>query len=214
MGKILEMMFQSMPRLTLPGTALARLALTLTFCAALTGCGAPLMQAALARASGPASVPVAKPVKDSPQIAMTLVSRGIKFPLQQLDAQGDIRLWAAGDGAQVALRDGMLIATRGFGMDLMSADVPSVAGLAGDHGRIMHYLDGTDTPIRRNYRCSTSALAADDKMPNTTHLREVCISDAGKITNDYWVSAGNRLVKSRQWVSQGVGYAIFDTVDQ
>ncbi len=204
MGKILEMMSQPT----------FRLALALIFCAALTGCGAPLVQVALARVSGPASVAVAKPAKDSPQIAMTLVSRGIKFPLQQLDAQGDIRLWAAGDGAQVALRDGMLISTRGFGMDLMSAEVPSVAGLAGDHGRVMHYLDGTDTPIRRTYHCSTSTVAPDDKMPGSAHLREVCIGDAGKITNDYWILSGNRLVKSRQWVSQGIGYAIFDTVGQ
>ena len=209
MGKVLEMRSQSFPRVTF-----LRLVVSLTFCVAIAGCGAPLMQVALARASGPASVAVAKPVKDSPQITMTLVSRGIKFPLQQLDTQDDVRLWASGDGAQVALRDGMLISTRGFGMDLMSADVPSVAGLMGDHGRIMHYLDGTDTPIRRSYQCSTSVVAADDKMPNTTHLREVCISDAGKITNDYWISAGNRLVKSRQWISQGVGYAIFNTVDR
>lgn len=191
-----------------------RLALGLSLCAALAGCGAPLVQAALARAAGSSGAAVTKPGKDGPQIAMTLVSRGIKFPLQQLDAQGNIRLWAAADGAQVALRDGVLISTRGFGMDLMSADVPTVAALVGggaEHSRTHHYLDGADTPNRRSYTCSVAVAANDAKMPKTTHLQETCRSDAGRITNDYWLSGGNQIIKSRQWVSQGVGYAIFDT---
>jgi hypothetical protein len=48
-------------------------------------------------------------------------------------------------------------------------------------------------------------------MPGTSHVQETCRSDAGLITNDFWISAGNRVAKSRQWVSQGVGYVIFDT---
>jgi hypothetical protein len=207
MGTVLEMTLQR----------ISRLALGLSLCAALAGCGAPLVQAALARAAGSSGATVAKPAKDGPQIAMTLVSRGIKFSLQQLDAQDNIRLWAAADGAQVALRDGVLISTRGFGMDLMSADVPSVAALVGggsDHSRTHHYLDGNDTPIRRSYTCSVAVAAADEKMPDTRHLQESCRSDAGRITNDYWLSGANRIIKSRQWVSQGVGYAIFDTTAQ
>lgn len=201
MGKILEMTLQPM----------FRLFLALILSAALTGCGLPLVKGALSRVGGPTATPVTKPAKDSPQIAMTLVSRGIKFPMQQLDSQGNIVVWAAADGVQVALKDGVLISTRGFGMDLMSADVPTVAALSGDHNRTHHYLDGTDRPIRRAYVCSTVAAAGGDAVPNTTHLQESCVSDAGSITNDFWISGGNRIVKSRQWVSQGVGYAIFDT---
>lgn len=201
MGKVLEMMRNPMPRLVL-GLCLS---------AAMAGCGSPLVQAAVARASGPSATSAVKPPKDSPQIAMTLVSRGIKFPLQLLDTQGNIRLWTAGDGAQVALQDGVLISTRGFGMDLMSADVPGVAALMADHSRTHHYLDGTDTPIRRNYACTVAAKPGDEKNPNTTHIQESCRSNAGKITNDFWISAQNRVVKSRQWISSGVGYAIFDT---
>jgi hypothetical protein len=146
MGKVLEMMLHP----------ILRLAAVMTACASLGGCGSPLVKVALARAAGPSAPAAIKPAKDSPQIAMTLVSRGIKFPMQQLDVDGNVRLWAAADGAQVALRDGILISTRGFGMDLMSADVPSVAGLLADHSRTHHYLDGTDTPIRRSYTCTAA----------------------------------------------------------
>lgn len=201
MGKVLEMMLHP----------ILRLAAVMTACASLGGCGSPLVKVALARAAGPSAPAAIKPAKDSPQIAMTLVSRGIKFPMQQLDVDGNVRLWAAADGAQVALRDGILISTRGFGMDLMSADVPSVAGLLADHSRTHHYLDGTDTPIRRSYTCTAATEPGGDKMPGTSHVQETCRSDAGLITNDFWISAGNRVAKSRQWVSQGVGYVIFDT---
>ncbi len=203
MGTVLEMRMQ--------------LISALAICGALAGCGSPLVKVAMARAAGPSAQAAIKPAKDSPQIAMTLVSRGIKFPLQQLDAQGTVQLWAAGDGAQVALQDGILISTRGFGMDLMSAAVPSVAvltGAAAQHSRTHHYLDGTDTPIRRSYDCSVTTAEPDEKIPNAVHLQEACRSTAGLITNDYWISGGNRVVKSRQWISQGVGYAIFDTASQ
>lgn len=204
MGKVLEMTLQP----------LSRLALGLCLCATLAGCASPLVKAAMARAAGPSAVSAVKPPKDSPQIYMTLVSRGIKFPMQLLDTQSNIKLWASTDGAQVALQDGILISTRGFGMDLMSAAVPSLAALAADHGRTHHYLDGADKPIRRSYDCTVAVAAKDENMPNSTHLQETCRSDAGKITNDYWFSEGKRLVKSRQWISQGVGYAIFDTAQQ
>lgn len=204
MGKVLEMTLQPM----------SRLVLALMLSATLTGCGSPLVQVALSRVGGPTAQVAAKPSKDSPQIAMTLVSRGIKFPMQLLDTQDNIRLWAAADGAQVALKDGMLISTRGFGMDLMSADVPSVAALSGDHSRTHHYLDGSDQPIRRAYTCTVATAAGGDDVSNSTHLQETCRSDAGSITNDFWIAGGNRIVKSRQWVSQGVGYAIFDTAGQ
>lgn len=204
MGTVLEMRLQSF----------YPVALGLALCAALAGCASPLVQAAVARAAGPTAAAAVKPAKGSPQIAMTLVSRGIKFPLQLLDSQRNIQLWTAADGAQVALRDGVLVSTRGFGMDMMSADVPSVAGLAVDHARTHHYLDGADTPIRRSYACTVAVTENGEKIPNTTHLQESCRSDAGKITNDFWVSSANRVVKSRQWISQGVGYAIFDTGGQ
>lgn len=204
MGKVLEMKMH--PVLHLAAIAVA--------CAVLAGCGSPLVQAAMARAAGPVASPVASPAKDSPQIAMTLVSRSIKFPLQQLDADGDVRLWAAADGVQVALRDGLLISTRGFGMDLMSAEVPAVADLWADHTRTHHYLDGADTPIRRSYSCSVATAPGDEKVPGTTHVQETCRGDAGRITNDYWITSKNRLARSRQWVSQGVGYVIFDTAAQ
>ena len=186
----------------------------------LVGCAAvPLAKAALSKVGGGKSPIIAKPAKDSAAITMTLVSRGIKFPIQRLAVKGDVTLWTAADGAQVALREGMMISTRGFGMDLMSADVPSVADLIDEnprHGRVNTVLNGLDTTVRRSYDCvvtpvtDTSGTAGG--APETAyHVLETCQSDAGRIKNEYWIDSGGAVVKSKQWISSGVGYAIFDT---
>ncbi len=181
----------------------------------LTGCAAvPLAKAAMSRVGGGTSPIIAKPAKDSASITMTLVSRGIKFPIQQLAVKGDVVLWTAADGAQVALRDGLLISTRGFGMDLMSADVPSVADLsdaAPAHPRVNTFLNGLDTPVRRSYDCVVTPVLTADDPAVAYHVLETCQSDAGIIKNEYWIDAGGAVVKSKQWISSGVGYAIFDT---
>jgi len=181
----------------------------------LGACSAvPLAKAALSRVGGGPAPIIAKPAKDSTAITMTLVSRGIKFPIQQLAVKGDVVLWTAGDGAQVALRNGIMISTRGFGMDLMSADVPTVADLLDElpqHARVNTFLDGLDTPVRRNYDCEVAPVT-DTKEPQTAfHVQETCQSAAGRIKNEYWIDADRAVVKSKQWISSGVGYAIFDT---
>ena len=186
----------------------------------LVGCSAvPLAKAALSRVGGGKSPIIAKPAKDSDAITMTLASRGIKFPIHRLAVKGDVTLWTAADGAQVALREGMLISTRGFGMDLMSADVPSVADLIDEnpqHGRVNMFLDGLDTPVRRSYDCVvtpvTDTNGTDVGAPAVAyHVLETCQSDTGRIKNEYWIDGGGAVVKSKQWISAGVGYAIFDT---
>ena len=62
---------------------------------------------------------------------------------------GDVQTWSSTGYQTIALRGGILIATRGFGPDLMSAVAPSVAKVAsatGTTNRRYHYLDGADQP--------------------------------------------------------------------
>ncbi len=213
MGKVLEM-----TRLPSILFWFAPLAVLLSACSAmpLAKAAVPLAKAALSRVGGGTAPVVAKPAKDSDQITMTLVSAKIKFPIQSLATKGDVTLWSSGDGAQVALRNGFLISTRGFGMDLMSADVPSVADLLDAnpvHSRKNTYLDGLDTSVRREYSCVVTPVT-DRTGPDVTYqLLETCESDAGRITNVFWIDSANSIVRSKQWISSGVGYAIFDTAN-
>ncbi len=157
--------------------------------------------------AAPATLP-----KDAPSTMVTLRSRGIKFPMTVIDRDGSGTILAGIDGSQMILRDGVLIGTRGFGLDLMSATVPTVGELVGGattHERRADYLDGTDSPDRRSYTCETKPGAGDSGPKTAHHILEVCRGREGRITNEYWIDGGLRIVQSKQWVSQGVGYAEF-----
>lgn len=208
MGKVLEMI--TSPKLCLPSCFLLLVALA-------SGCSAvPLAKAAISRVGGAAAPAVVSPAKGSDQISMTLVSRSIKFPLSRLATKGDVTLWAAADGAQVALRNGFLISTRGFGMDLMAADVPPVSDLTdatAAHSRQNTYLDGADTALNRVYSCISTPVANRSGPKTTYQMMETCESQAGRIKNEFWIDSNMTIVRSKQWISAGVGYAIFDTAE-
>ncbi len=206
MGKVLEMM--------------SRLALVLALASgALSGCGgkaAALLAVPLQKALGQsAPAPGATAAARGPVLVASLPSQGRALQLHVLDRDGPVTTWATQDGLQIMLRDGMLIQTRGLGMDLMSATVPSLAQIAAmsGHNRSHFYLEGSDKPFRRDYTCVVEAGAADKNLPKARHLVETCDGPAGFITNHYWLEGGN-LVTSKQWVSQGVGFAVMASGQQ
>ena len=187
-----------------------RLVTALAVAALLSGCAAsPLAQVALNKMGGGASSAAAQPAKGAAEKWVTLLNRGVKFKAAQLSERDGVSIWAAKDGSQVFLRGPMLVGTRGFGRDLMSADAPTLAVLAAGHAHQRSYydMDGTDTMIRHVYDCTAGSGDAKDALPGTTLLVEDCVSDLGKIRNRFWVSPAGSVVKSKQWVSQGVGYA-------
>ncbi len=189
---------------------LHRSLIALTAVAALAACNAAVMKTAASKVLGPSATPAVKPAAGAPQIWLTLVSRGIKFPMTQIDQHDGVTIYASTDGAQVFLRNGILIGTRGLGRDLMSADAPTPAALraGGAHQRSYYDLDGTDTTIRHLFTCKVERDAAD-----TTAIAEACAADIGTIRNQYWFNSAGSVSKSRQWVSQGVGYAAVERKD-
>lgn len=181
----------------------------------LSACGTAGRVAApvIGMVSGAKSAPaIAATPKGAPTMEVTLRQRGIKFPMSLLERKGPVSIWQASDGAQLFLRDGMVIGTRSFGLDLMSATVPSAGELVGGaatHSRTHHYLDGADSPVRRAYTCTTEPGTSDKGPTVAHHVVEICQSDVGRIRNEFWIDGGLNVVQSRQWVSQGVGYAEF-----
>ncbi len=189
---------------------LRRSLLILTAAVSLAACNAAAVKTAASKLLGPSASPAVKPAAGAPQIWLTLVSRGIKFPMTQISQRDGVTIYASKDGAQVFLRNGILIGTRGFGRDLMSADAPSPATLrAGSpHQRSYYDLDGTDTTIRHVFTCKVERDAAAGNA-----IAEACAADIGTIRNQYWFDSAGSVSKSRQWVSQGVGYAAVERKD-
>ena len=122
---------------------------------------------------------------------------------------GDVVTWASSTQQSVALRDGILTATRGFGTDLMSAHVPALAQVqrgSGNFGRDYYDLDGADQSRRLSYVC-TFKQAGEQTIDvfgasyATRKVIEVCHSPNLSFENDYWFDADGSLRQSTQHVS-------------
>lgn len=184
--------------------------LTLAAVLTLTACNSAAVTKAARSLIGPTGSPAVKPAAGAPQIWLSLLSRGIKFPMTQVATRDGVTIYASKDGAQVFLRNGILIGTRGLGRDLMSADAPNPAALrsGAPHQRSYYDLDGTDTMIRHVFTCTVERDLAGENG-----VVEACTADIGRIRNQYWFDSAGSVSKSRQWVSQGVGYAAVERKD-
>ncbi len=199
---------------------IGRLILALTLVSGtVSGCGGKataLLAVPVAAVLGrTAPAPGTGAAAKGPSLVASLPTQGRVLQLYVLDRDGPVTTWATPDGLQIMLRDGLLIQTRGLGFDLMSATVPSLGQIAAmtPHTRSHYYLEGSDTAFRRDYSCTVETGAADAALPKARHLVETCNGPAGFITNHYWMQGG-KLVKSQQWVSQGIGYAVMANAPQ
>jgi len=123
--------------------------------------------------------------------------------------------WVTGDGVSLSFRNGVLVATRGLGQDLMAADVSDVlAALHAGQGpalRIHDYLDGEEQVRRRSFYCTIrtegrETLHIYELSVTTRRLAETCKNPTITFTNRYWISSGNRIRQSHQWAGPLVGY--------
>jgi hypothetical protein len=155
-----------------------------------------------------------------PVLRASIERRGFDSFLTILDSRDNVVTWKTKDGTTFALRNGVLIQTRGLGPDLMSSNVPSLAQLSqdgGTHTRQYFFLGPNDQPTRRTYDCTvlvvgTEEIVIFERTHQVTHATETCVrGQAGKISNDFWIE-GDTVRKSRQWASALTGYVEFERV--
>ncbi|MEX0304001.1 MAG: YjbF family lipoprotein [Leisingera sp.] len=130
---------------------------------------------------------------------------------------GAIEVWRTQDNVSLSLRQGMVIATRGLGNGLLSAQVPAADGAAGPaHGGARRYTVRTDGNGQAvlNMACSLTDLGPApveivEVTHPTRHLQEHCEGSGGVVVNDYWVDSRPgraRVWQSRQWAGPETGY--------
>lgn len=188
------------------------LGLSLLAVAALAACGSPLVGKLATKAVGLKSTAAqATPAKDAPEIWLTLANKKVKFAMAKLQTRDGVDIMAAADGTQVFLRDGMLIGSRGFGQDLMSAEAPSMATVRSQagHRRVSFQMDGTDTMQREDFNCTVQALP---QPPDSTiqSLEERCESPLRVIRNQFTFDNRGSVLKTRQWLTKGIGYSLIE----
>ena len=107
------------------------------------------------------------------------------------------------DGISISLQDGVLVATRGLGFDLMTADVSAVqSGLRNGSRavRVHRYLDGEDQVVIKSFVCDYSG---------TTKVVETCYGNDNNFENRYSMVAG-QIAESRQWIGPQLGYIVLE----
>lgn len=144
----------------------------------------------------------------------TVLARKAGATLAQFGQNAGVTTYTTADSTTLALREGVLVATRGLGEDLMSAAAPSaaqIAAAAGHYEREYHFIGALDEKRSLRIPCTLApgGSATAEVVGVTYSLREVietCSSEAGTITNAYYLEPGGRIRISRQWASPTLGY--------
>jgi hypothetical protein len=143
--------------------------------------------------------------------------------LRPLAQNGPNRTWITADGVTLTFRNGVVVATRGLGEDLMSADTAAAEAALGNRRagpavRTHWRLDGDHRQVRIRYDCEFVAEGSEtieiiEERHATVRFREICRSGESWIENRYWIGARDGVVwRSRQWVSPKVGYLAIDVL--
>ncbi|OZA04916.1 MAG: hypothetical protein B7Y02_16015 [Rhodobacterales bacterium 17-64-5] len=125
---------------------------------------------------------------------------------------GAVTTWASNSSQTVALQDGILVATRGFGPDLMSARVPDLAQVrraSGYFHRGYAALDGADQSHLLEYDCTFAEAGREniDVFGKTYAARKVTESCEGPdmvFQNAYWFDQIGVLRQSDQHATAGL----------
>lgn len=151
---------------------------------------------------------------DVPVDLVTFEGLRLVAAITPVGVNGGVETWASLDQKSVALRDGMVVATRGIGPDLISASVPGPARVAagGSWERVLVTLDGDDQQQRLRLSCNAVQAGAArivilERSHDTRLVRETCTAPGMQITNEYWFEGGSKLRQSRQWLGRELGHA-------
>ena len=156
----------------------------------------------------------------TPMIMAEIPALKLTTFLVPLAQNGDIETWSTADDKTISFRQGIMVATRGLGPDIMQAIAPTLAQLAsgtGSHDRSYYYLDGADQTQRFDYHCTvavagTETITVVSEPHATRHVTESCAGKAGKFVNDYWFEGGVFLRQSKQLLVQPLGSVTFQRV--
>lgn len=147
-------------------------------------------------------------------IMVRVASKGITAPMVLAGRNADVLTFSGGGVVSLSMRDGVILATRGFGDDLMSARTPTLRQLtsgARSYQRSYELLDGLNRLQEYTAGCNvepsgTEPVSLLGRIITTRVIAETCVIDAGRIDNRYWISPAGKVVQARQWISPSIGF--------
>ena len=103
--------------------------------------------------------------------------------------------------AGVLMNGGLVVSTRGFGNDLLMADVSGFRSALASRGQYtrVHRLLGTENQtIIQSYTCQISVSGQT--------ATESCAGASGEFQNTYALGSNGRIQSSRQWTTPEIGF--------
>ncbi|HGG06707.1 MAG TPA: hypothetical protein ENK28_14705 [Aliiroseovarius sp.] len=127
--------------------------------------------------------------------------------------------WLTADRQSLILKRGVLTGSRGLGEDLMASVSDGAIALItsrrnGQATRSYQYLAGSGDTVSRTLSCQIAAAGEEQVSFGEINAKakimtEICSGDGLSIQNAYWVDGSGRVVKSRQWLGEAIGYIAF-----
>ena len=172
----------------------------------------------LVKSSSPVNVVVvAENTTHAATITARIPSIGAAGTLVSPGRNGDVETWTTPDQRALSYRQGVLVATRGLGFDLMAADVSgtlAALGHGGTYTRKMRYLNGNNQSVYLTFTCTMTVstpqnMTINGVARNIASEVETCTMGAITFTNHYWM-AGSQVVKATEWIGPELGYLTTD----
>jgi hypothetical protein len=210
MGALLAMMKRARLAAMLAGAALG-----------VAGCDT---LSAMAPGGGATTKRISLDQLGQPRLRASLERRGTSALMHVTGRNGDVVTWETPQRISVSLADGVLVATRGLGHDLMSVEVREArAALKGalpagaDYPRFYGYLDGEHRTTYCSFLCHV-VVPERDVVETTgdgrliTRITERCSDPDFSFSNVYWRADDGELVRSRQWIGPELGHIRLERV--
>lgn len=158
-----------------------------------------------------------QPGAPSPETSMLFQVPGMGIVgLGQIVEQSGGRTTYLGEtGYSVTFEGDVMVATRGFGKDLMAADVSQVQAAIARRGgtarRVHDYLDSRDQIVTETYDCTFELKQTEEidlglRKVETRVLSESCRNSRIAFENVYYIDSNGEVVASRQFVSDVIAY--------
>jgi hypothetical protein len=152
----------------------------------------------------------------SPVDVVTLENANVQAVIGKLSTSGNVETWTSVDSRTLSMRDGMILATRGFAGDLMSAQVPRLSQImqtGQPYVRRYGLLSGDDQMVMQRFECQTEKVGAKsitivDLRFSTQRITETCVGATGAHKNDFWIESTGKLRQSRQWIGEAMGFVV------
>lgn len=150
--------------------------------------------------------------QSGPVMRIDISSRNASARLSRVAVNKDVETWLAVDNISLSFRQGVLVASRGLGFDLMGADVQGTLNAISGQGEDvyrhqMRYLTGDNHTNYLMAGCSMKLIGVD--VVNAQQLQrfdETCKARRNNFTNIFWLNGLGDIVQSRQWVSPEIGF--------